>query len=167
MSADLAVWLLERIAEDEAHANKDLWAARNAASGPWTARYGFNLGASWLETDAGPIAKFDGLSHQADVLLAARFKPSTVERRARERLAECDAKRRIIAAYLPPGADPHPGLPCINYEGQDLASYDEYDTCHRHLKASEKLIHHDYVLRLLALPYADRDGYREEWRPDA
>lgn len=23
----------------------------------------------------------------------------------------------------------------------------------------------EYVLRLLALPYADRPGYREEWRP--
>lgn len=52
-------------------------------------------------------------------------------------LAECDAKWRIIAAYLPPGDDPHPGLPCINYEGQDPNGYDEYDTCHRHLQASK------------------------------
>jgi hypothetical protein len=33
------------------------------------------------------------------------------------------------------------------------------------LEASKRLLHHDYVLRLLASVYADRPGFREEWRP--
>lgn len=80
-------------------------------------------------------------------------------------LADIDAKRRIVDAYLPPGTNPHPGCPCINYEGQDPAEYTEYDSCHRHLEASEKHLHHDYVLRLIALLYADHPDYREDWRP--
>jgi hypothetical protein len=80
-------------------------------------------------------------------------------------LREIDAKRAIVDAYLPPGEDPHPGEPCINYEGQDPAEYSGHDGCWRHLEASKRLLHHDYVLRLLALPYADRDGYRAEWAP--
>lgn len=44
-------------------------------------------------------------------------------------LREINAKRRIVAAYLPPGGDPHPGLPCINYEGQDPADYEGHDAC--------------------------------------
>lgn len=87
-------------------------------------------------------------------------------------LREIDAKRQIIAAYLPPGGDPHPGLPCTDdIEGDPNGLHyaelhpAEQGACVRHLKASERLLHHDYVLRLLALPYADRPGYREEWRP--
>ncbi|CBG71888.1 hypothetical protein SCAB_48371 [Streptomyces scabiei 87.22] len=50
-------------------------------------------------------------------------------------LCEIDAKRRIIAAY------------------------ENYDREAPELDVPES------VLRLLALPYADRPGYREEWRP--
>lgn len=80
-------------------------------------------------------------------------------------LREVAAKRRIVDAYLPPGADPHPGLPCINYEGQDPAQYDEFGTCERHWQASKTQLRHDFVLRLLALPYADHPEYRQEWTP--
>lgn len=80
-------------------------------------------------------------------------------------LAEIAAKRQIIDAYLPPGVDPHPGQACINHEGQDPAHYDEHDTCWRHLGANRDRFHGDHVLRLLALPYADRLGYREDWKP--
>lgn len=50
-------------------------------------------------------------------------------------LAECEAKRRIVSRIAT--ADPHPDA--------------------RYML--------DLVLRLLALPYADHPGYREEWRP--
>jgi hypothetical protein len=80
-------------------------------------------------------------------------------------LREIDAKRQMLDAYLPPGADPHPGLPCINYEGARPEDFDEYDSCSRHLEANKRRFHGDYVLRLLALPYADRPGYLESWRP--
>jgi hypothetical protein len=52
-------------------------------------------------------------------------------------LAECDAKRRIMALDI-----------C-------LACDVEMQDCD----------HRRETLRLLALPYADRLGYREEWRP--
>lgn len=50
-------------------------------------------------------------------------------------LAECDAKRRIVAEYT-----------------ETSATYDELATM-------------EAVLRLMALPYAHLKGYREEWRP--
>jgi hypothetical protein len=52
-------------------------------------------------------------------------------------LAEVDAKRRILDLMMP-GRPVYPGA---------------YGQAYRD------------VLRLLALPYADRDGYRDEWRP--
>jgi hypothetical protein len=79
-------------------------------------------------------------------------------------LVEVEAKRRIVDMYLPPGVSPHPG-PCVNFEGQDPAGYDEHDSCARHLAASGHRFRTDYVLRLLALPYVDHPDYREEWRP--
>jgi hypothetical protein len=79
-------------------------------------------------------------------------------------LREIEAKRKIVDAYLPPGADPHPGLPCINFEGQNPEDYTGHDSCARHLEASRKLLHDDYVLRLLAAVYDDRPGYQDEWR---
>lgn len=87
-------------------------------------------------------------------------------------LREVEAKRRIVDAYLPPGADPHPGLPCtddIEHDpnGEVYAEMLYPDACVRHLKASERLLHHDYVLRLLALPFSDHPDYRQEWSPDA
>lgn len=76
--------------------------------------------------------------------------------------AECDAKRRIIEA-VQRGAAGHPE-PHVNYDGQDPADYDEYDTCQRCIAWSETTLN-PYALRLLTPPYEDRPGYREEWRP--
>lgn len=61
-------------------------------------------------------------------------------------LAECDAKRRIVrwATF------PHQG------------SEDEWES-----EGDRAVATHigDSVLRALAAPYADRPGYRKEWRP--
>jgi hypothetical protein len=54
-------------------------------------------------------------------------------------LAECEAKRRIISGFI-----------------QDFQP-----TKYGQGRVDEQR----RVLRLLALPYADRPGYREEWRP--
>lgn len=64
-------------------------------------------------------------------------------------LAECEAKRRIIAQSQNAA------------RGRDLALSGE-SVDGEPLVISFTL---DVVLRLLALPYADRPGYREEWRP--
>lgn len=149
-TVDLAEWLLERIAEDEA-------AARAARAGGWRVehdRHQFGDGSSceawgiktdqpWEErTSYGqplvrdsvveigydrdyqtPEAAFD---HAPTAAHVARWDPSRV-------LAECEAKRRIITAL----------------------SWDD-DPWRRT---------RDHLLSLLALPYADRPGYQETWRP--
>jgi len=76
---------------------------------------------------------------QADHIV--RWNPARV-------LGEIDAKRRIIDAH-----------PAINVS--DLGS--DCGTCYRDdgINASWPC----RTLRLLALPYSDRPGYREEWRP--
>ncbi len=56
-------------------------------------------------------------------------------------LAECEAKRRIVEAHD------------LNEERLDIECGE---------------VEHNWpclTLKLLALPYADRPGYREEWRP--
>jgi hypothetical protein len=76
------------------------------------------------------------------------------------RLAECDAKRRIIDLHEEGeenelrhghweghGSNEH----WIRDEPNDCPVCDEYEPC--------------LTLRLLALPYADRPGYRAEWKP--
>ena len=81
-------------------------------------------------------------------------------------IADSDAKLALIDAYLPEGADPHPGLPCINYDGQDPKLYGEYDSCSRHLAASNRLIRSDYIPRILAQPFVGHPDHKgEEWAP--
>lgn len=87
-------------------------------------------------------------------------------------LRDVEGKRAIIDAYLPPGSDPHPGLPCTDdVEGDPDGEFyaNQYPSdrgaCVRHLEASKRLLHDDYVLRLLALRYTDHADYDEAWRP--
>lgn len=143
MTEDLAVWLLEQIAEDEA-------SARAATAGPWTVdnpRYVESIraddgttvigGGRW----GGEASVFD---QDADALHITRWDPTRV-------LAECDAKREIIK----------------------LSAY--HLEAWRHQEANPERVqfidveargrHSDRTLKLMALPYVDREGYREEWRP--
>ena len=121
------------------------------------------FGAVWTNNDAMESVSSDT---GADVVSESYTPRSFIADHDPARvLREIDAKRQIVDAYLPPGSDPHPGLPCINYEGQRPIHYDDTEACWRHLESSKRLLHHDYVLRLLAAVYADRPGYREDWRP--
>ena len=61
-------------------------------------------------------------------------------------LAEVEAKRRIL--------DDH-----------ELLANGMCDRCSNGMYSSEQQIWPCTTVRLLALPYAARDGYREEWRP--
>lgn len=145
MTNDLAAWLLEQIADDE----------RVALAVPETDR-------RWSYRPAIPAATGDGrfdseavLDLERTVLPAdgdegvtvaeaqhvARWSPAGV-------LAECDAKRRIVQQVVP-GID---GL-WDQIEGEFGVGPS--------VPCEESAL----LLRLLALPYADRPGYREEWRP--
>lgn len=65
-------------------------------------------------------------------------------------VARITADRQILALHQPESAD---SLFCITCAGQVIAGDLEADPwpC--------------ATVRLLALPYADRPGYREDWRP--
>jgi hypothetical protein len=76
--------------------------------------------------------------------------------------AECDAKRQVIEA-VKRREQGHPGRHA-NIIGEGPEAYDEYDSCAYCIRWNETTLQ-PYVLRLLALPYSDRAGYREEWKP--
>jgi hypothetical protein len=73
---------------------------------------------------------------------AARWDPARV-------LAEVDAKRRIIRLYVNAKAAYDAGSISLRNRTQDEAAEDVLGV----------------ALRALALPYVDRPGYREEWKP--
>lgn len=121
MTEDLATWLLEQIAEDErvAGANAvDLWPGGTLQKVAENKTH-----YAWQPHDVSP-------QRIAHIL---HFDP-------RRELAECDAKRRIIASC----------------EGL-LEFADQHGNAAIELAAR--------TLRLLGLSMADRPGYQEAWRP--
>lgn len=115
---ELAAWLLEQIAEDEREAHADL-----------------DLGQPLAEHQPGECSTCDVLRRKVmnELDHAVALDPARV-------LAECDAKRRIVAE-------------CSYQIDNDFGAM-----------ATTKLLAR-FTLKALALPYTDRPGYREEWRP--
>lgn len=74
-----------------------------------------------------------------------------VERMCTERLADIGAKRAILGMH----------------EGRHWCSPGPEDTEWRVIEAGEEVtrVYPCLHLRVLALPFADRPGYREDWRP--
>lgn len=98
-SAEWVASLQAAIELAKQHAEKDIWMARHASQGRWYAREGFNLPASWVQTDESPIAKFDGPNHGADAGLVSRFKPELVIKRAKAALRLVQAHRDIVELH--------------------------------------------------------------------
>jgi len=144
---DLAEFLLARIAEDEAHAEKDLWVTERTSPGDWTAYYGINLPHSYigLPDDRVAIATLNGPRHEGDCMHIGRFKPATMQTRARRVLAECEAKKAIVELYA------------------EHAEYDDPENSYEH--ATGRIVGLGEALRLLALPDASHPDYRDEWKP--
>jgi hypothetical protein len=136
---DLVAWLREQIAKDRRIAE----AASVASGGRW-----FTTGPGLWDRAGVPLVTPS--SQQRPHI--ARWDPDRV-------LAQCDATERIIEIHAP-------------YISSDLVddqavNRDACSTC-------DEIIENGYVrnatwpcatMRLLALPFADRPGYREEWRP--
>jgi hypothetical protein len=114
--------------------------------------------AQWLLTqiaeDEKMAAGYEGVPLGSIIEYAEDSGPYWLTISARRVLAECEAKRRIIALH-----------------GYDESLYDNKDEDEpRYCLACGDS---DYevgpypcdTVRLLALPYADRPGYQEEWRP--
>ena len=83
---------------------------------------------------------------EKEIALIAKL-ANAPEEHTRMLLAEVDAKRRIIDVYQADVIDVSvvPGRPEWMHGAVPVEAHT--------------------VLRLLALPYADRPGYRDEWRP--
>lgn len=124
MSQDLAQWLLEQVAEDERIALEvlDGGGLVDPQSYGWQAD-----SAGFGDPDYGALIMC--------MKFAARWRPRAV-------LAECEAKRKIVAeavrTHKPSGAYGWD-------EGYSEGAWEMAQT----------------ALRLLALPFADRPGYRE------
>lgn len=147
---DLSEWLLACIAEDEE-------AARAATPGPWRVEelgdsaYGewWYIAADGLQFSyvAGSGYEGGGVSWEHDATHIARHDPARV-------LAECAAKRRIVELHR----DQNPrGHGCPEIESDGSVYHDGW--CRSGTGGCA-------TLRLLALTYADREGYDERWRPE-
>lgn len=138
---DLARWLVEQLDEDERIARA---AQRQRGGGQWAAR-----------ADASGIVTVEGLPARPGEPIPVVLHPDedetsvhVAEHDPTRVLREIDAKRRTVDLCAPPLVDvTGPGEPERSFipgEGPPWGMD---------------------VLKLLALPYADRPGYREEWRP--
>lgn len=133
---ELAAWLLEQIAEDETIAQ----AACLKGHPSWHNENG-PLGDYDVTDDAARLIVSEMVNMPNQAVHIARWDPTRV-------LAECDVKRRIIAEHtvFQPPPEVAPPTPII-----DCPWCIVEPPCP--------------TLRLLALPFADREGYREEWKP--
>lgn len=139
---DLTQWLNEQLDEDERIARAASHVLRNGAHWSLDEWHGREQPHSLIAqgTAEQPVA----LGHfTADpvpteqALHIAAHDPARV-------LREVEAKRRLLDIHRPYVAEP--GQACLGCAGGI-----EFERCP--------------VVRLLALPYADRPGYRDEWRP--
>lgn len=122
------------------------WLLEQIAEDERVARDAWYDGQRWIPEEEAVIAADQGsdpvlfLERKRDAKHAARWSPAHV-------LAECEGKRRIIEAHSAELMDVVDGVE----HWTDCADCRQGPPCH--------------TLRLLALPFADRPGYREEWRP--
>ena len=123
----LAEFLLARIAEDEAAARAGISSQADPENGWGLIEYQGMAGLS-LSPHVGHVHERVQGEH------IIRWHPARV-------LAECEAKRRIVAMQAENDDQRH--QPGFHYKAQMIEG----------------------VLRSLALPYADHPDYRESWRP--
>lgn len=147
---DLVQWLGQQLDEDER-------IARAATLGPWVQSgigdYGWTV--DFGRPGAG-VETADNDQGLADADFIATHDPARV-------LREIDAKRQVLAGYVlsVQAADDLAALgQRLRASGKDalMTELEQESTVHRRDALCG-------VLRLLAAPYSDRPGYREEWRP--
>lgn len=128
MSDDLQAFLLARIDEDEAVATAAGTTWSDAINGPWD-----DASSSYI---AGGFYDGDNIEerHLAQML---RWHPARV-------VAECEAKRRIVALH-------EPVFEMVEWQAFICRSCGTPAPC-------QTLCH-------LAAPYSSHPDYREEWRP--
>ena len=140
----LVEFLLARFAEDEA-------VARMATPGPWEVDHDLYPESVRRRGKDSHISIVSGgrwggeasiFNAAADAHHIARHDPARV-------LAECEAKRRIVAER-----------PAIGLPGRML-DYNTLAAVHEEVERQR-----EYAFRLLALPYADHSDFDDAWRID-
>jgi hypothetical protein len=145
--SELVEWLRYRLDEDER-------VARAAIVGGGSGRWAED--SAWLTDMLDPLPSqrrerpgWVPMITRKDVAHIARHDPARV-------LAEVEAKRRIV--------DLHPTRNSLRWPGVEDIEVEICETCSRD-GLSDEVEAPCPTIRALALPYADRPGYREEWRP--
>lgn len=147
---ELARWYGEQLDEDEQ-------IARGADPGPWKSDSLGRHDQSAIKLGAPTsLIQFDGSRAAANGMHVARHDPARV-------LREIDAKRQVITSHAEL-VEKVTELSAIrgrlSAQGRNTVMTDgELESA---IHQRDALLG---VLRLLALPHADRPGYREEWRP--
>lgn len=131
---DLAQWLLACIEEDELSAKAVTPLRHNFDMGGNRQDEVFTHGRLMFASEDG---RSRPVSSGQERQHFARWEPQRV-------LAECDTKRRIIEE--------------CRYWYDKVNRQEDYPALADRFEVAMG------VLRLMALPYADRDGYRPEWR---
>lgn len=139
----LTDFLLARIAEDEAVAKACL-----EAVGTWRAGDAYDDGSGLAERDAFPSYPWG--SNEAELAYMKAYHPARV-------LAECAAKRAIVETI-------HPAAYATADAAEATGERWEYFSCDEWYIDRRTYRQHQQVLLALASVYADRPGFREEWR---
>ncbi|WP_031051159.1 DUF6221 family protein [Streptomyces sp. NRRL F-5650] len=138
MNDEFLQWLREQLDDDER-------TARAATDGPWT-----TMGQRVL--DPSPPSNRLGIGMAVGHAAASADYNETAEHIARHDparvLAEVEAKRGVLRQYTDLREQVRNPVSAENRSRARALQGEIGD-----------------VLRLLALPYADRPGYRDEWRP--
>ncbi|MFF6829617.1 DUF6221 family protein [Streptomyces longwoodensis] len=119
-----------------AQLDEDERIARSASDGPW--KPGVRSGLDVVEGDGWTVCD----ASDVDVVHIAAHDPARV-------LREIDAKRQLLALHQEKQEQGYGTDLCAECGFGEVSQ--SYYPC--------------ATLRLLTLPYADRPGYREEWRP--
>ncbi|MFB6787660.1 DUF6221 family protein [Streptomyces olivaceus] len=146
---DLVQWLRAQLDEDERIARAAMWCEDAAAWRAAASEYGTPTrpdGPRWYIEDSledGVIRTVDPQASDDEGVARhiAEHDPARV-------LREIDAKRQVIDLHAPGQMEYVDGDVCM---ACDVRGGEPFYPCK--------------TLRLLALPYAARPGYREEWRP--
>ncbi|MEV8124094.1 DUF6221 family protein [Streptomyces sp. NPDC085944] len=138
MNDEFLQWLREQLDDDER-------TARAVGSEQWHPRY---VDSANDQPDTATVSLPDG----SDVAVMERYSYADAEHIARHDparvLAEVEAKRGVLRQYIDLREQVRNPVSAENRSRARALQGEIGD-----------------ILRLLALPYADRPGYRDEWRP--
>jgi hypothetical protein len=154
---DLVQWLTAALDDDEriARAAASLSGAMVRGSDRWrvSGSHTDDGGTYWSVTttspdlDRVPVVEMVGSGMSGGGAHTEEVAVHIVEHDPARVLREIDAKREIVRQHVPVGD----GTVCLSY-------------CHTRTPG-EAQAWPCLTLRLLALPYSDRPGYRDEWKP--